>query len=40
MMLVKRLLLLIALPLFVIPVALLAQDDEEDEGHVWTISTY
>ena len=38
-MLVKRLLLLLALPLLAIPVALLAQDDEE-EGHVWTISTY
>ncbi len=39
-MLVKRLMLLIALPLFAIPVALLAQDEEEEKGHVWTISTY
>ncbi len=39
-MLVKRLLLLIALPLFAIPVALLAQDEEEEKGHVWSISTY
>ena len=39
-MLVKRLLLMIALPLFAIPVALLARDDDEEEGHVLTISTY
>lgn len=39
-MLIKRLLLLIALPLFAIPVALLAQDNDEEEGHVWTISAY
>ncbi len=39
-MLAKRLMLLIALPLFAIPVALLAQEDEEEKGHVWSISTY
>ncbi len=38
-MLVKRLMLLIALPLFAIPVALLAQEEEE-EGHVFQVSTF